>query len=52
MQIALWIVGFVIGAIMLGLGLRRRQRPLIAVGLVLMLVTGSLLLTFHLLGFY
>jgi hypothetical protein len=52
MHIALLAVCFVLGLIMLWLGLRRRKRPLIAAGVVVMLVTGSLLLMLHLLGFY
>lgn len=52
MLIALWAVGFILGVVVLLLGLRRRQTPLIATGAVVMLVTGSPLLVFHLLGFY
>ena len=52
MHLALLAVGFVLGVIMFCLGLRRRQRRLIAAGVVVMSVTGSLLLVLHLLGFY
>jgi drug/metabolite transporter superfamily protein YnfA len=52
MHIALLAVCFVLGVIMLWLGLRQRKRPLIAVGVVVMLVTGLLLLILHILGFY
>ena len=52
MLVALWAVGFILVVIMLLPGLRRRQTPLIAAGAVVMLVTGSPLLVFHLLGYY
>ncbi len=52
MHLALLAVCFVLGVIMFCLGLRRRKRELIAVGVVVMLATGSLLLTLHILGFY
>ena len=52
MHIALLAVCLVLGVIMLWLGLRQRKRPMIAAGVVVMLVTGSLLLILHLLGFY
>ena len=52
MLVALWAVGFILGVIVLLPGLKCRQTLLIAAGAVVMLVTGSPLLVFHLLGYY
>jgi drug/metabolite transporter superfamily protein YnfA len=52
MHIALLAVCFVLGVIMLWLGLRQQKRPLVVVGVVVMLASGLLLLILHLLGFY